>query len=186
VRRATGSMRRVDDGAAEGEALFPSAGELGDAAIEVGANSGEVDDVVFALRGLRALEAIDAGVEVEVFLHGEVFVEAELLAHVADMLLDLGGIFDYVHAENGAGAGGWREESAKSFDDGGFTGTVGAEEAEDLTFAYLEADVVDRSELAKADGEVAGGDGRSLGGWRHFRRTEADMPDLRVPAALST
>ena len=41
---------RVDDGAAEGEALFPAAGEGADAAMEVGLEAGEGEDLLFALR----------------------------------------------------------------------------------------------------------------------------------------
>ena len=57
--------------------------------------------------GARAFDAVDAGVEVNVLAYGQVFIQAELLAHVADMALDFGGVFADVHAEDGSGAGGW-------------------------------------------------------------------------------
>ena len=67
------------------------------------------------------------------------------------------------------------KQSAERLDDGGLAGAVGAEEAEELSLADLEADVVDRGERAEADGEVIGCDD---GG--HSRRTVADMPDFRI------
>ena len=82
-------------------------------------------------------DAVDAGVEAEVLGDGEVFVEAEFLRHVADVALDVGGVFADVHAEDGAGAFGGRDESAEGLDDGGFAGAVGAEEAEE--FAFVDA-----------------------------------------------
>ena len=126
-------------------------------------------------------DAVDAGVEADVLGDGEVFVEAEFLRHVADVALDFGGVFADVHAEDGAGALGGRDESAEGFDDGGFAGAVGAEEAEEFSLVDLEGDVADGGEVAEADGEVVGGDDGS-----HCSRTVADMPDLRTPSGLST
>ena len=40
--------------------------------------------------------AVDVGVEVDVLHHGQVGVEAEALAHVADLLLDRLGLADHV------------------------------------------------------------------------------------------
>ena len=96
------------------------------------------------MRGAMAVgaEAVGGGVEGQVFLDGEVFVEAELLGHVADVLLDVGGVFADVHAEDGGVAGGEGDEAAEGADDGGFAGAVGAEEAEELAAVEVEADVV--------------------------------------------
>jgi hypothetical protein len=79
----------VDDGAGEGEALLPAAGELRDATCEIGFEAGEGEEFLDAGVGDGRGEAVGGGVEVEVFGDGEVFVEAELLTHVADMALDV-------------------------------------------------------------------------------------------------
>ena len=73
------------------------------------------------------------------------------------------------------------KQAAERLDDGGLAGAIGAEEAEELTFADLEADILHRGERAESDGEVVG---CNDGG--HSRRTVADMPDLRICCALST
>ncbi len=56
------------------------------------------------------IEAVDAGVEVDVFGDSEVFVEAEFLRHVADVAADLGGVFADVHAKDAAGAFRWAQQ----------------------------------------------------------------------------
>ena len=97
----------MDDGAAEGEPLLPAAGKGVDSAMKIGFQAGEGENFLDALGCTRTGNAVNAGVEAEVFLgDGEVFVEAEFLRHVADMALGwLGGIFaDAVHTEDGSGA----------------------------------------------------------------------------------
>src|SRR5216683_1171912 len=171
----------MDDGAAESETLFPTAGEGADSAMQVGLEASEGEDFLDALARPVTRDAVDTGVEAEVLGDGEVFIEAEFLRHVADVALDVGGVFADVHAEDGAGAFSGCDESAEGFDDGGFAGAVGAEEAEEFSFVDVEGDVVDCGEVTEADGEAVGGDNRS-----HCSRTVADMPDLRAPSGLST
>ena len=161
----------VDDGAGEGKALLPSSGELGDAAGEVGLQTGEGEEFFDACAGGGGRQTVGSSVEVEVFLDGEVFVEAELLRHVADVALDVSGVLADVHAEDGGVAGGEGDEAAEGSDDGGFAGAVGAEEAEELAAVEVEADVVDGGEGAEAEGEVLGvDDGHCAWGERRFAR----------------
>src|ERR1700757_4140867 len=70
-------LRRVDDGAAKGEALLPAAGECADSAVQIGTEAGERDDLLDALMSARGTEAVDSGVEAKVLGDGEVFVQAE-------------------------------------------------------------------------------------------------------------
>ena len=58
------NLRRMDDGAGERQALFPSAGELAGAAIHVGLDAGEGLHLARALGRAIGREAVDAGVEV--------------------------------------------------------------------------------------------------------------------------
>ena len=123
--------------AGERQALLPSAGELAGAAIHVGLDAGERLHFAGALCGALAVEAVDARIEIHVLGDGEVFVQAELLRHVAHVAADFRSIFADVHAEDAAGAFGGRQQSAKRLDDGGLARTVGAEEAEKFSFADL-------------------------------------------------
>src|SRR6185503_7061058 len=64
----------------------------------------------------RALDAVDAGVEVEVLLDGEILVQAEPLGHVADPRLDLLGLGLDVLADDGALAARRIEDPAQHAD----------------------------------------------------------------------
>ena len=174
-------LGRVDDGTRESEALLPSAGKLARAAIHIWLNAGKSLKFACALGGSIARQAIDAGVEIHVLSDGEVFVQAELLRHVADVASNLGSILANVHAENAAGALCRLQQSAERLDDGGLARAVGAEKSEEFTFPHFEANVADRSERAEANGEMVG-----CNHGRHSRRTVADIPDLRICCALST
>jgi hypothetical protein len=78
----------VDEAGGEGEALFPTAGEL---AGELVAAVGEAEPLEAALDGVHAVgHGVDAGDEIEIFADAQVFVITELLRHVADVALDLG------------------------------------------------------------------------------------------------
>src|SRR5579863_7541625 len=61
------NLGRMDDGAGEGKALLPSTGELAGAAVHVGFNAGECLDFASAGGSLVGVEAVDSGVEVDVF-----------------------------------------------------------------------------------------------------------------------
>ena len=82
----------MQHGAAEREALLPSAGQLCGQAIEVGAEAVELDDFVHAALEAIGGQAVDAAVEGEIFFDGQIVVEAEFLRHVADALADFFGV----------------------------------------------------------------------------------------------
>src|SRR5260370_1342084 len=70
---------------AERESLLPTAREQTGAALEVRRDVRELDDRVDPLLELLPGEAVDASVEIEVLADGEIFVQREALAHVADV-----------------------------------------------------------------------------------------------------
>jgi len=113
------NLGRVDDGAAEGETLLPSAGESADSAMQIRRKAGERDDLLNALLRASAGDPVDARVETEVLLDGKVFIEAELLRHIANMTLYRGCVFPDIHTQNGASPFSRRKKSAESLDDGG-------------------------------------------------------------------
>ena len=138
------------------------------------------------MTGLLAAYAIDGGVEVDVLGYGQVFVQAELLRHVADLGLDTRCIFANVHAEDGARAARRRQQAAKSLDDGGLSRTVGPQKAEDLASPDREAHVVHGSKGAKTNGQMIGSNSGIHWNAVHSRTTDADIPDFSAPFALST
>src|SRR5262249_51483710 len=93
---------------------------------------------------------VDVGDEIEVLLHGEVFVEAELLRHVADLAADQRRLLDDVEAEAGAAAGIGDEQAAQHPDGRGLAAAIGAEKSADLSGRDLEVEPVDHGGGAEA------------------------------------
>jgi len=79
---------RVDDCARKREPLFPTAGKLGGTPIEISANPSKLDHLILAMLGLVSANAVDTRVEVDVFGDCQIFIQAELLRHIADFRLD--------------------------------------------------------------------------------------------------
>jgi hypothetical protein len=90
----------VQHGAAESEALLPSAGKLRGEAVHVRAEAVELDDIIHALAETVAREAVNAAVKREIFGDGQVRVQTEILRHVADVFPDGFRIFANVNAQH--------------------------------------------------------------------------------------
>ena len=112
-----------------------------------------------------AIEAVHAADEAQVFRGGEAAEKREAFGDDADLALDFEGMGGEVEAEKLDVARGGREQPGHHFDGGGFAGSIGSEEAEELTRSDVEGDVIDRGEGAEAAGEVADGDGGRIH-WR--------------------
>src|SRR3974390_181810 len=149
----------MEHGAAESEALLPSAGELRRKALVVRTETVELNNVVDAAAEIPFVKAVDAAVESEIFLHGQVGGERKILGHVTDVFSDGLGILAHVDALHGGVATGKGKEAGEHFDDGGFATAVGAEEAEDFALLDSKADIVDGSEIAETADQVLRGDG---------------------------
>ena len=149
----------VDGGGAEREALLPAdrqvRGQLVLAAHEV-----RHLEHVGALPGeLLGGQVVDAGVEAQVLVDGQVLEQRELLAHVADAALGPLGVGDDVLAEDADAARLRGDRAGEHADRRGLAAAVGAEEAEDLAASHVEVDAVDGGEVAEALGQAAHGDG---------------------------
>src|SRR4030095_1529836 len=90
-----------------------------------------------------ARQSVDGAEESQVFDHGEIEVERELLAHVAEPVLPALGVLRAVEAAEAGDAGGGRgEQPRKHADCRRLAGAVRAEEAEDAAARNVEADLV--------------------------------------------
>ena len=156
--------RPVHHGAGEGQPLLPAAGQLAGEAALLALEPGRADGPRLALAGRGPVQAVDAAEEAEVLAHREVVVEAEALAHVADLPLHALGVPRDVGAEHEARARGGGEQAAQHADRGGLAGAVRAEEAEDLAFVHAERDPVHGLEGPEVLAELADlhGDGHQL------------------------
>src|SRR5665647_2011167 len=141
--------RLVEDGTAEGQSLLPADRERPRQAPFPAPEAGHLQDPrqppVDGLFG----QAVGAAEETDVLDHGQVFVEGELLRHVADSTLDALGLPADIEAADIGRPGGRVEEAAEHADRRGFAGPVGSEKAEDPAAVDLERDGVDSREIAE-------------------------------------
>src|SRR5262249_8476163 len=109
----------------------------------------------------------DRAEEGEVLLDGQIEVEGELLAHVAEPAFPGFGVLGDIErptrtargsafGEHRGRAGGRREEPGEHPDRGRLPGAVRTEEAQDLPLRHLEADVVHGDERVELACEVLG------------------------------
>ena len=89
---------------------------------------GELDGGVAPLAPPRAGQAVDARVEIEVLEHGQILVERELLAHVADLAADLLAVLHHVEPEHAGAPRARREQPAQDTDQRRLARAVGPEQ----------------------------------------------------------
>ena len=120
-----------------------------------------------ALADLASLQVVDAAVEADVLADGEVFVEREALAHVADVALDR---FARRVATSCpatvARPRRRRQQAGQHPDRRRLAGAVRAEKAEHLAGAHVEGDAVDGGEAAERARQI----GASMASARVMRR----------------
>src|ERR1700731_2488147 len=125
----------MQDAGSKREPLLPAAGELSGELIAANSEPHAVHAADDGLAPVRYF--IDARDQVEVFEDREVFIEAELLRHVASFAADQRGFADDVASEASAAPAIGDEKAAKHADGGSFAAAVGAEKAADLARAHL-------------------------------------------------
>ena len=102
----------MEQGAAQREALLPTAGKLTGELVQPVADADEIDHCRDPGAPIAPGKPVDTGVEIEVLVDGEVFVQPELLGHVADALSNLLGRERDVDPGDGRRAQRRREQAA--------------------------------------------------------------------------
>ncbi len=150
---------QVDHGAGEGDPLFEADRQfVGHAVLEAG-EADHVEEFGGGEDGV-VLFAVNTAVEFQVFMDFQVAVEGEFLRHVADPVFEAVSLApDMITGDEGVAAGGV-QNAEEHFDGGGFSGPVGAEEAEDFAGVDVEADVIDGGETAEIFGQFHDADDR--------------------------
>ena len=110
---------------------------------------------------LTPRQRIDLGQEIEILVDRQVFVERELLRHVADPLAQGGRFPGHLEAQDERIACARREQSAEHPDRRRLARTVRPEESVDLGAGDLERQSIDGGIRAEAARQAAGGDRRS-------------------------
>ena len=150
--------RRVDQRAGQAEFLLHAAGEVSRQAAfegrEIAEGQQPPDTLVAALAG----HVVNVGVEVEVFHHGQVGIEPEALAHVADFRFDGLGLADDVMPGHPGLAAVGRHDRRKQAHGGRLAGAVGTDKAENLTLLDGQGEAVESSNRIECLGETLGTD----------------------------
>src|SRR5690606_16963205 len=140
--------------ARQGDTLFPAAGESARELSPALDEPGALEHLAHPRPASLAREPVDAGVEGEVLLDAEIFVEAEALGHVADTLFDALRLARDVVADDGSAPARRLEDAAQHADRRRLAGAVRAEDAEDLSLGHAQRDVAHGHEVAEAPTEV--------------------------------
>ncbi len=118
-----------------------------------GAKAGHMHQFGIACRTRRFRHTLQVGIEVEVLLHGEVFVKAEALRHVADAALHLQRLGCGIHAEYGDASRVRHQQAGSKPHQGGLAGGIGTDQSGDHAMADAKADLLQGIDLALADVE---------------------------------
>src|SRR5665213_1408050 len=103
---------------------------------------------------IRAAQAVEMSLADEIFLGGQLLVEAWRLEYDADLPADFIARFCRVQAEQAHMAGGDGDERREDAEEGGLARAVGAKKAEDIAVVDLQGEVVQGNALAVTMGEV--------------------------------
>ena len=128
------------------------------AALE-GREVAEGQEALHLLLAPPAGDLVEVGVEVQVLQHGQVRVEPEALAHVADAVLDAVRFRPDGEAVHPGLARCGGQDAREEAHGGRLPGAVRPHEAEDLAFRHGEREAVHGGQVAEAPREALGDDG---------------------------
>jgi hypothetical protein len=135
--------RRAHQRAGQAELLLHAAGELAGRPRREAREVGHLEHAGEALAAHILRHAVEVGVEVEVLLHAQVFVEAEALWHVADAVLHGLRLARDVVTEDVQGSLVDREQPGHHPQQRRLAGAVGADQRGELAFAHGHRHAVD-------------------------------------------
>ena len=172
----------VEEGGGDGEELFEATGEGAGEGESMGGEIDGFEEELDAGRDLGRGDAVSGGEEAEIFEDGEIVIEAKFLGDVAEERANLGAMEPGIEASDGGGTGGGFGEAGEHLDGGGFSGAVGAEEAEDFVGGDLEGEAIDGGERAERFLEMTednDGLGHGQGNEISKRGRSATVPEWR-------
>ncbi len=172
--------RLAQQRAGQAQLLLHAAGQL---AGRPRGEAGEVGEGQQALEAVSAALADDAaqiGVQLQVLLHRQVFVQTELLRHIADQRAQRVAVGDRVQALDADGAGAGLQQAGQQPQQGGLAGAVRPGQAGDRAAAYRRVDAGQRLVRAEALAEAAEDDGVQR---VHLSRRPPALPSPACPGA---
>lgn len=144
----------MNQGAGQPQLLLHAPGKLTSPPFAEGRQPCEAQQPFDALFALRPGHAEHISEEVQVFINGQVTVQAENLRHIADAVLDLFGISAGIVAVNGSRTGVGVEDGSQQAQRGRFTRTVRPHQSEHLTTFDREGEIINRNRTTKGTVQV--------------------------------
>ena len=112
------------------------------------AQTGEGDGFLHQGAAFALIRHVQAAEVVDVFLYGQLVEDRHVLHDDADVPLDVVGVGGHGLAEDFHPALVVFEQGQDAVDGGGFARSVGAEKAEDFPFGDLQAEMIQRHQIA--------------------------------------
>lgn len=133
----------ADQGAGQAKPLGLPLGELADHLVLESAQFREVNHFIHGVQQPFPGDAVGPGEEVQVFPDAGVFIGVEVVRHPSDQGADQFRIVHHVGSVDPDMAGVRHVQRGQHAHDGGFPGSVGADQANDLALADAEGGIVD-------------------------------------------
>ncbi len=146
----------MQQGTHEAQLLLHAAGELAGLAFAERLHAGHAQQFGQEPLALGAGDAEEVGVELHVFIDGQIDIEAEALGHVADRILNGLGVADHVMAGHPRLTLAGIQQAAQHAQRSGLAGAVRTDQPEDLAAGDLQVQVVHGRQGVEAPGEVPG------------------------------
>ena len=143
--------RRAQHGAGEAQLLLHAARKPPREPADETGKIGEGKQPLEALVARFAHHATQIGVQRQVFEHGEVFVEAEALRHVADGVMQAQRVLDRVEAADRGLAASWRQKPRQQPHERGFARAVRPDDAGYLSRADRKAQRIERGRRIRGE-----------------------------------
>jgi hypothetical protein len=147
---------RAHERAGKPQLLLHAAGKIAREPLREGPQSRHLHEAGIALRAVAFADTVQIGIEVEILLHGQVFVEAEALRHIADAILDGLRLAHAIEAQHFERAHAWRDEPAGEAYQRRLACAVRPHERGQRAFLGTEGDIVQRMhDFARVALEIA-------------------------------
>src|SRR6185436_1371262 len=144
----------VDQRAGKRQLLPHSAGKIACHAVAKGFEPAELHEAFEARQPIAFRDSVKVREQFEIFLHGQLTIEAESLGYISRQCADRFGIPEEIEIAHPSRAGVGRENSQHDADGRGFARTVGSDESEDFAFFDLETQMVYRGNRAELSCDV--------------------------------
>ena len=179
----------MDQGADQLQFLPHAAGEVAGLPLAEGPHVGKVQQVLEARDAVFAADAVKVGVKIDVFIHRQIRIKPETLAHIGQMVLDGTALGRQLASRHPGTAAGRVQQAGQHPQRGGLAGSVRSHQSVDLSAAYGQGDVRHGRMGTEGFGQTVDADGHVIETRRHDSTSmtaSAGMPGFNTPSGLAS